>query len=271
MSDLTNVISGLKRKSAARENPGDFRRDGLLYCGKCGMSKECRVDFGDGQMVVGSICLCEKKAIEREKEKQAQRERMLNALNLRVQGIQDRAMHRYTFAAAEESRNISRCRAYAERWPEMLANNAGLLFWGGVGVGKTYAAACIANAVIDRGAPVLMTSFPKILNSGWDKAEIADQMKRFQLLVIDDLGVERESDYALEIVQLVVDERYKSGMPAIVTTNLTLKELENPKNLRYARIYDRVLEMCVPVYFDGPSRRQEKRKDKLRLVREVFG
>ena len=100
---------------------------------------------------------------------------------------------------------------------------------------------------------------------------IADQMKRFQLLVIDDLGVERESDYALEIVQLVVDERYKSGIPSIVTTNLTLKELENPKNLRYARIYDRVLEMCVPVYFDGPSRRQEKRKDKLRLAREVFG
>ena len=40
-----------------------------------------------------------------------------------------------------------------------------------------------------------------------------------------------------------MDERYKSGMPLIVTTNLTRQELENPKDMRFSRIYDRVLEI----------------------------
>lgn len=153
----------------------------------------------------------------------------------------------------------------------MLEHNNGLLFWGNVGTGKTFAAACIANALIDNGVPALVTSFPRILNSGWDKTEIIGQMKEFPLLVIDDLGVERSSEYALEIVQMVVDERYKSGMPLIVTTNLTRQELESPKDMRFSRIYDRVLEMCVPVYFDGPSRRKKTADDKMRFAREVFG
>lgn len=271
MSDFSSVLIDLAAKSAAKENPGDFRRDGMLYCGTCGMAKECRVDFGDGPVVVGCMCHCEAEAEARKKEQQAKQERMLNAMSLRVQGIQDKTVRGYTFRSAEDSKNITRCRKYVERWPEMLANNNGLLFWGSVGTGKTFAAACIANVVIDRCVPVLMTSFPKILNSGWDKTEITAQMKHFPLLVIDDLGAERESDYALEIVQQVVDERYKTGYPMIVTTNLTLTELENPKDLRYARIYDRVLEMCIPVRFDGPSRRQKKREDKLRFAREVFG
>ena len=53
--------------------------------------------------------------------------------------------------------------------------------------------------------------------------------------------------------------------------SLTLTELENPSNVRYARIYDRVLEMCVPVHFDGPSRRKAKAQDKMRFAREAFG
>lgn len=270
MTDLTDAINGLIQRSAAKKNPGDYFRDGLLYCGTCGMAKEYRIDFGDGPLVVGCMCHCEAEAEEQKKRKLEQQERMLDAMSLRVQGIQDKAVRGYTFSVAQDGRNISRCRTYAERWPEMLKNNTGLLLWGNVGTGKTFAAACIANAVIDRAVPVLVTSFPKILNSGWDKTEITAQMKHFPLMVIDDLGAERESDYSLEIVQQVVDERYKTGYPLIVTTNLNLQELENPKDLRYARIYDRVLEMCIPMQFTGQSRRQQKREEKLRFAREVL-
>lgn len=271
MTDLTDMINNLAHQSAVTREPGDFTRDGLVHCGVCGMPKECRVDFGGGPVVVGCICRCERDADERKKQRLAREERMLNVRSLRVQGIQDMAVRGYTFAAAERSRNIVRCQTYVERWPEMLENNTGLLFWGNVGTGKTFAAACIANAVIDRSVPVLVTSFPRILNSGLDKTDMTAQMKRFPLLVIDDLGAERESDYSLEIVQQVVDERYKSCLPLIVTTNLTLQEMENPKDLRYARIYDRVLEMCIPMQFSGPSRRQGQRQEKMRLAREMLG
>ena len=82
----------------------------------------------------------------------------------------------------------------------MYTQNNGLLLWGNTGNGKTYAAACIANALIARGIPALITSFPRILNAGWDKREIAEQMRQYPLLVIDDLGAERESDYFNNLV-----------------------------------------------------------------------
>ena len=97
MSDLTNVISGLKRKSAARENPGDFGRDGLLYCGKCGMAKQCRIDLGTGPITVGCTCRCEQEVDEAKRKALREQEDAMRIAELRVQGIQDRAMRSFTF------------------------------------------------------------------------------------------------------------------------------------------------------------------------------
>ena len=53
---------------------------------------------------------------------------------------------------------------YVEQWKKVKAENLGLLLWGDVGTGKSFVAACIANALLDQGIPVLMTNFSKILN-----------------------------------------------------------------------------------------------------------
>ena len=116
----------------------------------------------------------------------------------------------------------------------------------------------------------MITSFPRILSAGYDKQDIIDQMRYYPLLVIDDLGAERNSDYALETVYMVIDERYKSKKPLIVTTNLTLDEICNPKNMAYQRIYDRVLEMCAPLVFRGDSIRRRKAKEQLSFVKSVL-
>ena len=79
-----------------------------------------------------------------------------------------------------------------------------------------------------------------------------------RLLIIDDLGVERDTPYVLETVYLVIDERYKSGKPFIITTNLSLEELRNPADLEHGRIYDRIMERCVPVAFSGKNYRTDK-------------
>ena len=282
MNTFVDVFNGIAQKAAklSPEEPGDYRENGLLYCGKCHTQKQCRVNLMGHEDIVSCLCKCASERLEAEDREIKKREELARISNLRVQGIQDKQTREFTFDKADDSENIRKCRKYVERWPDMLEHNNGLLFWGGVGTGKTFAASCIANALIDRGVPALVTSFPRILNAGWDKTEIIDQMRRFPMMVIDDLGAERQSEYALETVFSVVDERYKAGRPLIVTTNLRLDDLRDPENAKgidpkfamdYKRIYDRILEMCVPVAFKGGSRRKQASEDKMRFARGVFG
>ena len=74
------------------------------------------------------------------------------------------------------------------------------------------------------------------------------------------MGIERESQYTLETVYTVIDERYKSGKPFIITTNIQLDILGNPQDLEHARIYDRIMERCMPVFFGGRNYRSELRQ-----------
>ena len=266
-----DLIETLARRSAAVEAPGDYRQDGLLYCGSCGTPKQCRITFGAETRVVGCQCACGVRRYDAERQAERDRERRLRIETMRDLGITDRKLRGYTFESAVETPELRKARRYAEHFREMQADNVGLLFWGGVGGGKTFAAGCIANALIAKGTAVMVTSFPRILAARYeDRGEIVSQLSRYPLLILDDLGAERQSGYALETVYMIIDERYKSGKPLIVTTNLHLKELKEPKDIGCARIYDRVLELCVPVGFPGASRRGSAAAEKLRRAKELF-
>lgn len=142
---------------------------------------------------------------------------------------------------------------------------------------NTFCAACIANALIANGVSVLMTSFPTLLssmnNGGFEngKQRVMEQIANKQLVIIDDLGVERGTDYSFEKVYEVIDTRYKSGKPLIITTNLTKQELENPTDIRNKRIYDRILEMCLPILVAGESRRTVNAAVKRKKAKELLG
>lgn len=127
-----------------------------------------------------------------------------------------------------------------------------MLLWGDVGTGKSFIAGCIANALLDKGVPVLMTNFARLLNKltdmySGDRNAYIDSFKRYPLLIIDDLGMERNSEFVREQVFSVIDSRYRSQLPMIVTTNLSLEELKDPTDLPRTRIYDRVMERCMPI------------------------
>jgi DNA replication protein DnaC len=158
----------------------------------------------------------------------------------------------------------------------MLESSTGLLLWGGVGTGKSFFAGCIANALLDQGVPVLMTNFARILNTltgmySQDRNEFIDSLNKYSLLILDDLGVERNSEFALEQVFSVIDSRYRSKKPMIVTTNLTLEELKRPADLAHARIYDRVLERCVPLKINNRNIREGNSARNLDQARELLG
>ena len=265
------IIQAIAQQAARANAPetGDYRgADGLLYCGKCHTPKQCLVTVFGRIMKVPCMCQCRTEADEQQKA--------ADAAQYARRQIRDRGgiASAYRFDAADMTQEMEKCRRYAERWEEARQENIGLLLWGGVGTGKTFAAHCICNALIDQEEPVSVfaTSLSRVLNSGFDKTEVIERVRRTPLVVFDDLGAERGSDYALEIVFMLVDERYRAKKPMIVTSNVTMDEMKKPKiklpngaeipDIRRKRIYDRVLEMCVPVYFAGGSKRLDIAADK---------
>jgi len=191
------------------------------------------------------------------------------------------ALYHYRFEADNETvPQMVQARRYVRYWEQMRQENLGLLFWGKPGNGKTFAAACIANALLQRqepGAPsVKMTTFGTILNrlpgmSAQDKDWYLNSFRSCDLLILDDFGMERQTEYAREQVFNLIDGRYLARKPLIVTTNLSLKELKKPSDLAQQRIFDRILELCIPVCFDGESLRQEKAKENLQRFRLLTG
>lgn len=269
---MLGYIDALAKRSAAVREEGDYERNGLLYCGKCNTPKECRIDLGGALRIVGCACDCKNKLYEEKRERDRQEEERLKIDSLRLTGIADKGLRNCRFENADSSALIEKCKRYAERWDDVRSENMGMLLWGDTGGGKTYAAACVANAVIDKGHPAMITSFPRILAAGFDeREELLQKIRKFSLLVLDDLGAERETEAALETVYAVIDERYKSGKPLIVTTNLHLKEIQEPKDVAHRRIYDRVLEMCTPVLVQKAAYRTSKASHKMRMAKEIFG
>ena len=264
------LIDSIAKKVEPVRDLVDYEKDGLLYCGHCNTPKQCRIPIGGNVRLVGCQCACAAREYEAEKKARADREKRLRIETLRADGIRDKSLTACRFDKATMSDEIVKCKRYADAWDDMRRENNGLLLWGNTGNGTTFAAACIANELIDRGIPAMITSFPRILNAGYDKQEIIEQVHYYPLLVIDDLGAERSSEYAMETVYTVIDERYKAKKPLIFTTNLTLDELCRPKNMDYQRIYDRVIEMCTPLVFKGDNLRRDKANKRLRYVKSVL-
>lgn len=273
MPDILEELSQ-KAQSNMQDNK-DYIENGLLHCGKCNTVKQCVVQLFGQNNIVYCLCKCEKEKRDKELAEYLRDEELRHIEQLKISGIQDRNIYNFTFENAEENSYINKARKYCENWEEIYKNNNGLLLWGDVGTGKTFMAGCIANELIKNKVPVMMTSLVKIINNlqGFviaDKNEYLNSLNRFNLLILDDLGAERQSDFALEQVFNVIDSRYKSGKPVIITTNLNLHELKNPSDIKYKRIYDRILEMCVPLQFKGESKRKEKSQAKLNVLKELF-
>ena len=249
--------------------------DGLLYCEKCHTPIQCRKQFLGKMRTLPCICRCRQEEMKRQKEEAEAREQMMKIQRLKSTGIQERHLLDWRFEAAEDNETIRWAKNYVANWKRVRAENLGLLLWGDVGTGKSFAAACIANALLEQAIPVLMTNFSKILNQMGamyteERYQYIASFNHYPLLIIDDLGIERSTEYAKEQVYAVIDERYKANLPLIITTNLTINQIRNPENVADARIYSRVLEMCTPIQVKGNDRRQTTSREKQERVKTVL-
>lgn len=277
--DVNAMVGALEARAAQaiRAEEGDYiGEDGLLYCHKCHTKKQTEVN------ILGNIrrpmCLCkcqaEKRAAEEEEYRRREFEQRVN--ELRRMGFPEADMRNWTFANDDltNEKITKAAQRYVDNFSELRKSGKGLLLYGNTGTGKTYTACEIANALIDKGYPVLVTNFARILNTlqgTFEKQEYIDSFNSFQLLVIDDLGIERDTAYAKEQVFNIIDSRYRSGLPMVITTNLTMEKIKNPEDIENRRIYDRILERCFPIEVSGSSRRRKAVREDYDDMKNLLG
>ncbi len=265
---------------AATDNsaPGDYVKSGIRYCGTCHNPKQAEVELDGETRLVPIACACD--AVKDQEDRAALERKLflgkIDAMQAEY-GISDNTYRKMVFAGDDgKNPKISNvCRRYVAQWKEMKAENLGMLFYGTCGTGKSFFACATVNALLEQRVYATVTNFPRLLNllqGARDRQELIDHLQRYDLLVIDDLGVERDSSYAVEQVFNVIDARARSGLPLIVTTNMTMDELKNPPSMQYARIYDRVLELCpITLKMAGKSRRAGNAETRRNKAREILG
>lgn len=277
-SNITKAVIKAATAAKADKNAEDYYKDGVLVCGKCHTNKEKKIQLAGEYVTVRCICKCESEERERIQKQKDYEEEMRRIERLKVASLMDAKLKSATlktFTQKEDNQKLyTIVKNYVDNFETFYKSNRGLLFWGTVGTGKSYAAACIANELLNRKTPVVMTSFVKVLQVIQDntenETEFVNRLCAARLLIIDDLGTERNTDYALEKVYNVIDSRYRTGKPMILTTNLNLQDMQMTQDIRYQRIYDRIFEMCHPVMVNGTSWRINQAKERFNETKRLL-
>lgn len=173
-----------------------------------------------------------------------------------------------TFASFDAKRDMDAfkaCSRYANDEKLMERRLNGLLIAGGYGSGKTHLAAAVTQALTDRGISVLFGTsvehFDKI-KEDFDNTGInryVAKMKAANVLVIDDLGKEKKSDWTKQVLFDVTNFRYEHKLPIIITTNLVSedgKDFSALANHVEGAVYSRICEMCNIVVTKSGDYRQ---------------
>jgi DNA replication protein DnaC len=145
-----------------------------------------------------------------------------------------------------------------------LDRGRGYWFYGDVGTGKTSLAMLISKAVIEAGRSVAIYSVPKLLADikstyGDDSAssylDLFRRLSRVDLLHLDDLGAEKRTEWVVEQLYAILNERWQDRRSVVVTTNATEDELTDQLG---PRIISRLSEMCEWVPIMGPDLRRRR-------------
>lgn len=263
--NLTDIVDGIAARAAVTTSAEtDYTdADGLRRCGVCHELKECRIEFNGILRTVPCLCSCRLK--ERERKKQEAWEKELADLRASwVKGYEDK-----TFERGEDTKLMAFAEKYVRDWERVRRDGMSFTLSGGVGCGKTYAAAAIANRLLSEGYKVWMATTSTMLDMMfYDAGKLHNRLANFDLVVIDDFGAERNTEYAAEKIFQIIDERYRSHLPTIVTTNLDINE--DAPDLTYSRIYSRLAEFAPQIQSKGADMRRDKGKENKRLLTELW-
>jgi DNA replication protein DnaC len=256
------------------------------FCGKVLRSRGlCVVNGSISIWMKHDRCNCEKaqeywKVLDEEQEKakveEGEQERRI-ALQTKVSRLfeQSKLGERFksrTFENFTQNKNNERAynaaKKYSENFKQYKSEGAGIIFSGTYGTGKTHLAAAISIELINQGIPVVFGTLINLLgkirqtyHNDEDEWEVLNIYTSADLLVIDDLGKEKPSEWVLEKLYSIVNDRYENNKPIIITTNYDhetlVKRLTVNGNCETAEsIVSRLYEMCRGVVINGEDHRK---------------
>lgn len=285
IASLAGLVMSNDPKAAEYDPPAP------LPCEYCGALRHTKGIFlGNRIMWLPSgpePCTCEQAQAELQAQEQAKQEAEAKRLAaeaaakqkariaeiIGASGMGERFKRR-TFAAFEQKpENVTAYRTaagYAENFARLATcEKNGLFIIGPKGTGKTHLAAAVANKLMADGKPVLFATMIALLgkiketfnreNTKMTEAELMRLYKQVDLLIIDDMGKEPPTAWALAKMYEIINDRYEDYKPIIVTSNYTADELVkrltpiDGDNTTADATVDRILEMTYTVALAGES------------------
>ncbi len=231
-------------------------------------------------------CKCEIKAAEGKEKNDEAKQKQLRLDKLMTNSLMDKKFRSSTFENWDYGKGTKQmCELgtrYAKNFKECREEGLGLLIYGEPGNGKTYLSSAIANKLLESFVPVICVSINGLLSriqetySKWGKEAESDIIRGLcnaDLLIIDDLGTEKRTEWSKAMIYNIIDSRYRSNLPLIISSNLNI----NPKEVNgiLAEMYDRrtedrILEMCTPVLNNQKSIRIDEAKKKTGILKQIL-
>lgn len=248
---------------------------GSLHTGLCAIHPKEEVVSHDGGVSV-SLCLScnrEKEAIENRKQQQIMREEeRVREIAKRVSACRipyrfsEKSFSDYVASSSSQKTNLEKCQGYAADFTDHYQAGRCLILSGTVGTGKTHLAIAILRDAVENKSfagkywtvngllQTIRSSYEK--DSGFSEADVIDSVTYTDLLVLDEVGATKQSEFELATLFNIINSRYERQVPTIIISNL------GPKQIGEAigeRCFDRLREgggECL--VFQGESARKQK-------------
>lgn len=244
------------------------------YCAVCGKEKLWRVADFMGRRFKGlMMCQCEieqEEEAKRQEEARQKQERLDRVLAMSNLGERFANASFETWKRSPQTDNCFHAvKDYAEAFDK--ETDEGLCVYGVAGNGKSHLAAALVNSVIEKGYTAVFIEVPDLFarikatydgGGEYSESKILKMLGICDLLVLDDAGAERPSEWVQEKFYQIINTRYKNRLPLVITTNT--KDMAGLESIIGFRAYDRVLEICRPLKNSGESYRRNIAVQRLR-------
>lgn len=279
MNAISQVVEDLLQKNAPKSTDSHSDSNGR-NCEICGrFIPVMQLEILGRLRVVQPCCKCEAdqhtKAIE-EAEERLKQDRISQLFPLARMGSRFESCTLDMFKSRVGSEKVlelsKRYISGFVKWGE-----TSLYIWGKPGNGKSHLAAAISHEIMNQNNTVVFQSVPELLGrirntfnsqSRETESQIMSALMKCHLLVMDDIGSEKVTDWVSEVLFKIIDGRYQAKKPILFTSNLKITELADRfENVQGTRIADRILEMAIPVENKSTSYRMEIAEKRVEAIR----